>query len=417
MKQIVIEGKHPLKGSVSISGAKNSTVAILPAALLCDGIVNINNVPNITDKDALFDIIKLLNCEIDQKESVVTIDTTKEKNTLIPQSLSVKLRASYYFMGVLLGRYKHVEIFFPGGCNIGSRPIDLHLKGFEALGATITKEEHKYILDAKELHGSEIYLDFASVGATINIMFAAVLANGKTEIHNAAKEVEILNIADFLNKMGAKVSGAGTNTIVIEGVEKLHGTNFAVIPDRIEAGTYAIMGALLGDNFTVNGFIAEHNSALLSKFDDMGVDYSIKDNQITLNRVENLKPINVKTLVYPGFPTDLGQPMSVLLTQANGTSFFEETIWENRMGHIPYLNKMGANIEVNGLNAIINGKTDLTGTKINATDLRGGASLIIAGLIADGITYIHDIDYILRGYENIINKLSACGAKISLEEI
>lgn len=417
MKQIVIEGKHPLKGSVSISGAKNSTVAILPAALLCDGIVNISNVPNITDKDALFDIIKLLNCEIDQKDSVVTIDTTKEKNILIPQSLSVKLRASYYFMGVLLGRYKHVEIFFPGGCNIGSRPIDLHLKGFEALGATITKEEHKYILDAKELHGSEIYLDFASVGATINIMFAAVLANGKTEIHNAAKEVEILNIADFLNKMGAKVSGAGTNTIVIEGVEKLHGTNFAVIPDRIEAGTYAIMGALLGDNFTVNGFIAEHNSALLSKFDDMGVDYSIKDNQITLNRVENLKPINVKTLVYPGFPTDLGQPMSVLLTQANGTSFFEETIWENRMGHIPYLNKMGANIEVNGLNAIINGKTDLTGTKINATDLRGGASLIIAGLIADGITYIHDIDYILRGYENIINKLSACGAKISLEEI
>lgn len=417
MKRIVIEGKHPLKGSVSISGAKNSAVAILPAALLCDGVVNINNVPNITDRDALFDIIKLLNCDINQNGSIVTIDTTKEENKLIPQNLSVRLRASYYFMGVLLGKYKHVEIFFPGGCNIGSRPIDLHLKGFEALGATITKEEHKYILDAKELHGSEIYLDFASVGATINIMFAAVLASGKTEIHNAAKEVEIINIADFLNKMGAKVTGAGTSTIVIEGVEKLQGTDFEVIPDRIEAGTYAIMGALLGDNFTVNGFIASHNGALLSKFDDMGVDYEINGNQITLNKVEELNPINVKTLVYPGFPTDLGQPMSVLLTQANGTSFFEETIWENRMGHIPYLNKMGANIEVNGLNAIINGKTNLSGTEINATDLRGGASLIIAGLIADGITYIHDIDHILRGYENIINKLTACGAKICLEEI
>lgn len=417
MKRIVIEGKNPLKGSVSISGAKNSAVAILPAALLCDGIVNISNVPNITDKDALFDIIKLLNCEINQEGNKVTIDTTKESNELIPQNLSVKLRASYYFMGVLLGKYKHVEIYFPGGCNIGTRPIDLHLKGFEAMGATITKEEHKYILDAKELHGSDIYLDFASVGATINIMFAAVLANGKTQIHNAAKEVEIINIADFLNKMGAKISGAGTSDIVIEGVKELHGVDFEVIFDRIEAGTYAIMGALLGENFTINGFIPSHNGALLAKFDEMGVDYKINDNQIILNKVETLKPVNVKTLVYPGFPTDLGQPMSVLLTQAKGTSYFEETIWENRMGHIPYLNKMGANIEVNGLSAIIKGNTDLKGTEINATDLRGGASLIIAGLIAEGTTYIHDIDYILRGYENIINKLSACGAKIRLEEI
>ena len=320
-------------------------------------------------------------------------------------------------MGVLLGKYKHVEMYFPGGCNIGTRPIDLHLKGFEQLGAIITKEEHKYILDAKELRGAEIYLDFASVGATINIMFAAACAKGQTIIHNAAKEVEIINIADFLNKMGAKITGAGTDSIKIDGVEELHSTEIEVMPDRIEAGTYAIMGALIGDNFTINGFVKEHNNALLSKFDDMGVNYELKENSITLNKTNKLNPIHVKTLVYPGFPTDLGQPMSVLLTQAEGISLFEETIWENRMGHIPYLNKMGANIEVKELSAIIKGKSELKGTDINATDLRGGASLIIAGLIAQGVTHIYDIDYILRGYENIINKLTDCGAKISIEEI
>ena len=417
MKRIVIEGKHLLSGSVNISGAKNSAVAILPAALLSNGKITIKNVPNITDRDALFDIIKLLNCSIEQKGSTITIDSSNEVNRIIPQELSVKLRASYYFMGVLLGKYKHVEMYFPGGCNIGTRPIDLHLKGFEQLGAIITKEEHKYILDAKELRGAEIYLDFASVGATINIMFAAACAKGQTIIHNAAKEVEIINIADFLNKMGAKITGAGTDSIKIDGVEELHSTEIEVMPDRIEAGTYAIMGALIGDNFTINGFVKEHNNALLSKFDDMGVNYELKENSITLNKTNKLNPIHVKTLVYPGFPTDLGQPMSVLLTQAEGISLFEETIWENRMGHIPYLNKMGANIEVKELSAIIKGKSELKGTDINATDLRGGASLIIAGLIAQGVTHIYDIDYILRGYENIINKLTDCGAKISIEEI
>lgn len=417
MKRIKIEGRNLLSGSINISGAKNSAVAILPAALLSNGNVTIKNVPNITDRDALFDIIKLLNCDIKQEGSTITIDCSREQNKLIPQDLSVKLRASYYFMGILLGKYKHVEMYFPGGCNIGTRPIDLHLKGFEKLGATITKDEHKYILDAEELKGTEIYLDFASVGATINIMFAAVCAKGTTVIHNAAKEVEIINIADFLKEMGAEITGAGTDIITINGVEELHDAEIEVMPDRIEAGTYAIMGALLGNDFKVNGFVKEHNEALVSKFDEMGVQYKLGDNSITLNKTHDLKPINVKTLVYPGFPTDLGQPMSVLLTQAEGKSLFEETIWESRMGHIPYLNKMGASIEAKELSAIINGKTDLKGTDINATDLRGGASLIIAGLIAEGITYIYDIDYILRGYENIINKLTACGAKISIEEI
>jgi len=417
MKKIVIKGGFPLNGKISIGGAKNSAVALIPAALLSDDICTIKNVPNITDRDALFDIVKLLNCEIEQNGSTIKIDSRNLKNILISQELSVKLRASYYFMGVLLSKYKHVEIFFPGGCNIGTRPIDLHLKGFKALGAKVSKYRHKYTISAEELKGTEINLDFASVGATINIMFAAVKAKGITTINNAAKEVEIINIADFLNKMGAKISGAGTESITIEGVEKLGGAEIDVIPDRIEAGTYILMGALLGNNLEIEGIIPEHNEALLDKLKEMGVEFKIQDNSIIINACHNLKPVDVTTLVYPGFPTDLGQPMSVLLTQANGVSKMEETIWENRIGHYPYLSKMGADIKLEGLTATITGKTNLKGTDINATDLRGGAALIVAGLIAEGTTYIHDIDYILRGYENIINKLSDVGAKISLEEI
>ena len=417
MEKIVIKGRYPLSGTITIGGAKNSAVALIPASLLADGVCTISNVPNITDRDALFDIVKVLNCDIEQNGKTITIDSTNLKNILISQELSVKLRASYYFMGVLLGKYKHVEIYFPGGCNIGSRPIDLHLKGFKKMGAKVTKRGHKYILDAKELNGATIDLDFASVGATINIMFAAVLANGTTIINNAAKEVEIINIADYLNKMGAKITGAGTGTITIEGVKKLNGTKIEVIPDRIEAGTYIIMGALLGNNLKVDGIIPEHNEALFNKLKEMGVDFKIEEHSVIINKCDNLKPVNVKTLVYPGFPTDLGQPMSVLLTQANGTCIMEETIWENRVGHYPYLQKMGANVELDGLVATIKGKTELIGTDINATDLRGGAALIVAGLIAEGTTTIKDIDFILRGYENIINKLSDVGAKISIEKI
>ncbi len=417
MEKIVIDGKHTLSGKITIGGAKNSTVALIPAALLADGVSTIKNVPNITDRDALFDIVKELDCEIVQKGKEIKIDTKNLTNKTISQELSVRLRASYYFMGVLLGKYKHVEIYFPGGCNIGQRPIDLHLKGFKAMGAKVTKNKHKYMLDAEELHGANINLTFASVGATINIMYAASLANGVTTINNAAKEVEIINVADYLNKMGAKVAGAGTSTIVIEGVKKLHGTDIEVIPDRIEAGTYILMGALLGDNLVVDGIIPEHNKALFDKLSEMGVKFTLGRRSVTINRCKNLKPVNVTTEVYPGFPTDLGQPMSVLLTQANGTCIMEETIFENRVGHYPYLQKMGANIELNGSVATIHGKSKLIGTDINATDLRGGSALILAGLIAEGTTTIRDIDYILRGYENIIHKLSSVGAKIRLEEI
>lgn len=417
MEKIVINGGHLLEGTITIGGAKNSAVALIPAALLADGVCTISNVPNITDRDALFDIIKLLNCDISQKGTTITIDTTKLENTTISQELSTRLRASYYFMGVLLAKYKHVEIYFPGGCNIGTRPIDLHLKGFKAMGAKVIKRAHKYVLTASQLHGATINLDFASVGATINLMFAATLAEGITTINNAAKEVEIINIADFLNNMGAKISGAGTETIVIEGVQKLHGTKIDVIPDRIEAGTYIMMGVLLGKNLKVSGIIPEHNTALFDKLNDLGANIKIEKDYVIVNKVDSLKATDVTTLVYPGFPTDLGQPMSVLLTQAEGVSKMEETIWENRTGHYPFLQKMGASIKVDDRIATIKGKTPLHGTDINATDLRGGAALILAGLIAEGTTTIRDIDYILRGYENIINKLSKVGAKISLEDI
>lgn len=419
MKQIVIEGNNLLSGTINIGGAKNSAVALLPAAIMANGIVEISNVPNISDKDALIEIMKLLNANIENNGNVFTIDARNVKNIVIPENLSTRLRASYYFMGALLGRFKYVEIYFPGGCNIGARPIDLHLKGFEALGAKIEKneEDSKYIISADELVGTDIVLDFASVGATINILFAAVMAKGKTVIQNAAREVEIINIADLLNRMGAKITGAGTSEIIIEGVSSLHDASISVIPDRIEAGTYIIMGALLGNNLTVQGIEPKHLTILLNKLTDMGVSFMIDGDKITLNKAQNLKATNIRTVVYPGFPTDLGQPMAVLLTQATGTSLFEETIWENRMGHVKYLNMMGASITAERQHAEIKGPTKLHGAEITATDLRAGAALVTAGLFAEGTTIISDAEHILRGYERIINKLSAVGANIKIIEI
>ena len=417
MKQIVIEGNHPLSGTIKIGGAKNSVVALIPAAIMAEGTVKISNVPNISDKDALIEILKLLNAKVKRSSGTIEIDATDIINCLIPEKLSTKLRASYYFMGALLARFKKVEMYFPGGCNIGTRPIDLHLKGFEALGATITKEDSKYIITAEKLEGSDILLDFASVGATVNLMLAATMAQGTTRIMNAAREAEICNIADLLNKMGANITGAGTEEITIEGVTELHGAEIKVIPDRIEAGTYIIMGALLGDNLIIEGIVPEHNLLLLNKLQEMGVNFSLKNHKIILNKTKNLNPTNVRTAVYPGFPTDLGQPISVLLTQAKGISLFEETIWENRMGHVKYLNMMGAAIETERQHAKITGPTPLHGANITATDLRAGAALVTAGLIAEGTTIISDAEHILRGYERIINKLSQVGANIKIIEV
>ena len=417
MKRIIIEGNHPLSGKIKIGGAKNSVVALIPAAIMATGPVKISNVPNISDKDALLEILKLLNVSVHRGSGTIEIDASNLENKVIPETLSNKLRASYYFMGALLARFKKVEMYFPGGCNIGSRPIDLHLKGFEALGATITKKNSKYLIEAKELKGADIFLDFASVGATVNIMIAASMAKGTTHIMNAAREAEISNIAELLNNMGAKIKGAGTEQITIEGVDELHGAEKKVIPDRIEAGTYIIMGALLGDNLTIEGMIPEHNIVLLNKLQEMGVNFKLQNHKIILNKADNLKPTNVRTVVYPGFPTDLGQPMAVLLTQAHGISLFEETIWENRMGHVKYLNKMGANIQAERQHAKITGPTPLHGEEITATDLRAGAALVTAGLIAEGTTIINDAEHILRGYERIIAKLTAVGAKIKIVEV
>lgn len=416
MKKFIVEGGNLLTGNIKISGAKNSAVALLPAAILSDDFSTIYNVPSISDTHNLIHILELLGCEIKFMDDTLVINSKNLENKVIEEQEACKLRASYYFMGSLLAKFKKVEMFFPGGCNIGSRPIDIHLKGFEKLGAKVTNQGNKYLIEAEELIGANIYLDFASVGATINLMIASTKAKGITIIENAAKEPEIVNVATFLNNMGAKITGAGTSTIKIEGVTSLSNGIVENIPDRIEAGTYIIIGALAGKDLVIEGVIKEHLDALLSKLKEMGVNFTILGNSVKISKGENLKAVNIKTLVYPGFPTDLGQPVSVLLTQCNGTSLFEETIFENRQGHVPYLNKMGANISPSGQNLIVKGKTQLNGTDVSSTDLRAGASMICAALVANGKTTIEEIEHILRGYENIVEKLQQVGAKIIIEE-
>ncbi|MFI3260760.1 MAG: UDP-N-acetylglucosamine 1-carboxyvinyltransferase [bacterium] len=417
MKKIIIEGNKELSGKIKIGGAKNSLVALLPAAVLSNGNVTINNVPQISDKNALLEIFEYLGAEIKIENTSITINSENVQNKAITKDLCEKLRASYYFMGALLAKYNYAEVYMPGGCKIGARPIDIHLEGFKKLGADVIINEDKYIIKADKLVGAEIPLDFPSVGATINIMFAAVKAEGKTIITNAAKEVEIINIGNLLQNMGAKIEGLGTSEIIIEGVNYLSDAEISVIPDRIEGGTYIILGALLGKDFTVEGFVPEYSKNLLDQLDMMEIKYEIGDNQIKINKANFAKSVDIISKVHPGFPTDLGQPMHVLLTQAQGVSTFTETIYENRMLHIKYLTKMGANIKVEGNKAIITGKTNLVGAQITADDLRGGAALVLAGLIAEGTTVINDVDYILRGYENIINKLTEIGANIRIEEI
>lgn len=417
MKALRIQGGNKLKGTLRISGAKNSSVALIPAAILSDDIVTICNIPEITDTDALGDILKYLNVDIKRASESIVINSKTMVNRPIKPELAKKLRASYYFMGALLGKYKHVEMSFPGGCSIGARPINLHLKGFEALGATITEQGDYYIADAEELKGANIYLDIASVGATINIMLAAVRAVGTTVIDNAAKEPEIVNVATFLNNMGARITGAGTSRIKIEGVRTLKGCFHEVIPDRIEAGTYTIIAALTGQNVKIDNIIPEHLEALTSKLVEMKSNIEIHEDYFRLSEMPKYKRTNIKTLVFPGFPTDLQQPFSVLLTQCEGKSIVEETIWENRFMHVPELVKMGANITVEGNKATITGKTNLVGTTVKATDLRAGAALVCAALIAEGETTILNAEHILRGYENIVEKLSDLGAKIEIIEI
>lgn len=417
MKQIVINGGKTLKGTIKVSGAKNSAVALIPAAILSNGIVKIDNVPNISDIDDLEEIMTYLGAKIIRDGNLVTIDSRNIVNREIPEEISRKLRASYYFMAALLGRFKHVTMHFPGGCSIGARPIDQTLKGYKALGATVKEVGDKITVKANKLIGDEIYLDMASVGATVNIMIAAALANGVTTINNAAKEPEIVNIATFLSSMGAKIKGAGTSEITIIGVKSLGGCYTEVIPDRIEAGTYIIAGALMGDKLKITNLIPEHIDSFLSKLDEMGVNIKIDEDSVTVSKTKTLKSVNIKTLGYPGFATDLQQPITPLLCMCKGKSRLEETIYENRFKHVPYLIDLGANINSISNHIIeITGPTTLKGSHISATDLRAGACLVLAALAATGTTKIDNVEYILRGYEDIINKLTNVGADIKLIE-
>lgn len=416
MKQIKIKGGIELSGEIKISGAKNSAVALIPAALLSNGITVIDNVPNISDIESLIEILEFLNVKVIYENKRMTIDSKNLINKEIPENISKKLRASYYFMSSLLGKYKHVEMYFPGGCSIGSRPIDQTLKGFKTLGARIVEENNKFTIDAKKLTGGHIYLDMPSVGATINTILSSVLADGETIIENAAKEPEIVNVATFLNNMGAKITGAGTSEIRILGVSELGDGFTEVIPDRIEAGTYIIAGALVGKDLKVSNLIPEHIESLTLKLKEMNVPIEIGNDYVIVSKNDNINSVDIKTLGYPGFPTDLQQPITVLLTQCNGISTLEETIYENRFQNVVYLNLMGSDITIDNRKILIKGASKLVGNNVVATDLRAGACLVLAGLKANGITYISDIEHILRGYEGIIDKLKNVGSDIEIIE-
>ncbi|UTR12229.1 UDP-N-acetylglucosamine 1-carboxyvinyltransferase [Evansella sp. LMS18] len=417
MEKLLIEGGHPLEGTVQISGAKNSAVALIPAAILADSPVTIDNLPDISDVATLAELLEEIGGRTELDNDTLVIHPEEMFAMPLPNGRVKKLRASYYMMGAMLGKFKKAVIGLPGGCNLGPRPIDQHIKGFEALGAKVTNEQGAIYLQADELIGARIYLDVVSVGATINIMLAAVRAKGRTIIENAAKEPEIIDVATLLSSMGAKIKGAGTNVIRIEGTEHLHGCRHSIIPDRIEAGTFMILGAAMGQSVLIDNVIPDHLESLTAKLREMGIMVEEADDQIFLRTSENLRPVDVKTLVYPGFPTDLQQPFTSLLTQAHGSSMVTDTIYNARFKHIDELRRMGANIKVEGRSALINGGEKLQGAKVRASDLRAGASLVVAGLMAKGVTEITGVEHIDRGYSSLESKLKGLGAKIWREKL
>lgn len=412
-----IKGGRPLQGTIKVSGAKNSAVALIPASILADSPVTIEGLPEISDVHTLQALLEDIGGKVEFVDGKMTIDPTEMIAMPLPNGNVKKLRASYYMMGAMLGRFKHAAIGLPGGCHLGPRPIDQHIKGFEALGAKVTNEHGAIYLRADELKGAKIYLDVVSVGATINIMLAAVRATGRTIIENAAKEPEIIDVATLLTNMGANIKGAGTNVIRIEGVEKLHGTKHTIIPDRIEAGTFMIMAAAAGDGITIDNVIPFHVEALTAKLREMGVKVEEREEQIFIPKTKNLLAVDVKTLVYPGFPTDLQQPFSVLLTQANGSSVISDTIYSARFKQIDELRRMNADGKVEGSSVLLSGPTPLEGATVRTSDLRAGAALVIAGLIAEGETEIQEIVHIERGYSKLIEKLRGIGADIRKESI
>lgn len=418
MQKIIVEGGKTLNGRVRINGAKNSAVALLPAAILADSNVTIEGLPTISDVATLSSLLKDIGANIIwDSNQTIHIDPSNMVSMPLPNGKVKKLRASYYFMGAMLGKFKKAAIGLPGGCFLGPRPIDQHIKGFEALGAEVTNEQGAIYLRANELRGARIYLDVVSVGATINIMLAAVKAKGRTIIENAAKEPEIIDVATLLTNMGANIKGVGTDVIRIEGVDSLHGCKHTIIPDRIEAGTYAIAAAACGKEVLIDNVIPEHLESLLAKLREMGVTIEQSDEQLLISSANPLKSVDIKTLVYPGFPTDLQQPFTTLLTKAKGTGVITDTIYSARLKHIDELRRMNANIKVEGGSAIVTGPIQLEGARVQVSDLRAGAALVIAGLMADGITEITGIDHIERGYENITEKLVNLGASIWREKM
>ncbi|QEW09582.1 MULTISPECIES: UDP-N-acetylglucosamine 1-carboxyvinyltransferase [Streptococcus] len=418
MKKIVINGGRPLKGEVTISGAKNSVVALIPATILADDIVTLDGVPDISDVASLIEIMTIMGAKIERKEDSLIIDPRGVKNMPMPFGKINSLRASYYFYGSLLGRYGQATVGLPGGCDLGPRPIDLHLKAFEAMGAAMTMDgsSMKLATDGKPLQGANIYMDTVSVGATINTILAAVKAEGRTVIENAAREPEIIDVVTLLNNMGAHIRGAGTDIIIIDGVPQLHGTRHQVIPDRIEAGTYIALAAAIGEGIQINNVLYEHLESYIAKLEEMGVRMTISEDSIFVEKQTGLKAIQIKTSPYPGFATDLQQPITPLLLTATGRGRIVDTIYEKRVNHVPELAKMGATISTLNDHIIYEGPNQLTGSSVKATDLRAGAALVIAGLMASGTTEITNVEYILRGYSDIIHKLTQLGADIQLVE-
>lgn len=419
MRKIIINGSKKLQGEVTVSGAKNSVVALIPAIILSDGVVTLDGVPAISDVDNLIEIIEVMGGSVKRDGETLEIDPRGVKDMPMPFGKINSLRASYYFYGSLLGRYGQAIVGLPGGCDLGPRPIDLHLKAFEAMGASIFYEGEamRIATDAgQRIKGAHIYMDTVSVGATINTMLAAAKADGRTVIENAAREPEIIDVATLLNNMGARVRGAGTEVITIEGVESLHGTRHQVIPDRIEAGSYIAMAAAIGKGIKIKNVLYEHLESFICKLEAMGVRMTVEEDAIFVEEQGDLKPVDIKTSPYPGFATDLQQPMTPLLLKASGRGKIIDTIYEKRVNHVPELARMGADIQVLGGQIVYNGPTQLSGAPVKASDLRAGAALVTAGLMADGQTEITNIEFILRGYSNIIEKLSDLGADIRLIE-
>ena len=414
MDKLIIKGGTNLNGEVKISGFKNAALPMIPATILAGAKYKIENLPLINDVRCLIDIMDQLgsDVEIEEENGVLNIDTSNVDECKALFENAGNLRASYYLLGAGLGRFKEVEIAYPGGCDIGSRPIDQHIKGFEALGATVTQDNTKITCKADRLIGTTIYFDVVSVGATINVMLAATLAEGTTIIENAAKEPHIVDMTNLLNKMGADIKGAGTDIIKINGVEELHGCTHAVIPDQIEAGTYMIMAAATKGNVLVKSIIPKHMESLTAKLKEMGVNVSEEGDDIRVIGTDSFEAVNITTLPYPGFPTDLQQPMTALLTVADGISIINEDIYEGRFKFTKELVKMGANINVDDTTAVVEGVDKLVGAKVIGTDLRAGAALIVAGLMADGETQIDEAYHIYRGYERIVEKLKGLGANI-----